>query len=52
MLINCGIRHIFYAEYYPDDLAEQMLKEAGVIVEKLDFTPPVISAQAGVGSYV
>ena len=52
MLINCGIRHIYYAEYYPDELAEQMLKEAGVIMEKLDFAPTVISDQAGVGSHV
>ena len=52
MLINCGIRHIYYAEYYPDELAEQMLKEAGVIMEKLDFAPPVISAQAGVDYHV
>lgn len=47
MLINCGIRHIYYAEYYPDELAESMLREAGVPVEHVEFTPPVVSAQAG-----
>ncbi|MBO6170986.1 MAG: cytidine/deoxycytidylate deaminase family protein, partial [Desulfovibrio sp.] len=47
MLINCGIRQIFYAEYYPDELAEAMFKEAGVTVKQLDFKPPVICAQAG-----
>ena len=35
-----------------NELAEQMLKEAGVIAEKLDFAPPVISAQAGVDYHV
>ena len=39
MLINCGIRHIFYAEFYPDDLAQQMLGEAGVICEQVNFSP-------------
>ena len=31
MLINCGIRRIYYAEDYPDDLATAMLREAGVM---------------------
>lgn len=30
MLINCGVSGIYYAESYPDELAEAMLKEAGV----------------------
>lgn len=30
MLINCKVRHIFYAEAYPDNLATVMLAEAGV----------------------
>ncbi len=47
MLINCGISRIVYTEHYPDDLAAQMLAEAGVLVEKLPFSPPVISAQHG-----
>lgn len=34
MLINAGIRKIVFAEEYPDELGRQMLKEAGVIVEK------------------
>lgn len=45
MLINCGIRHIYYAEQYPDELATTMLGEAGVHVERLNFVPPVISPQ-------
>ena len=47
MLINCGIRRIYYAEDYPDDLATAMLREAGVTVEQFPFTPPRISGMPG-----
>ncbi len=47
MLINCGIRRIFYTEAYPDDLAAAMLKEAGVLVEQFNFTPPLIRDLTG-----
>ena len=30
MLINCGIRAVFFGEPYPDEMAEAMLLEAGV----------------------
>jgi len=30
MLINCGIKTIFYSQGYPDDLSRDMLEEAGV----------------------
>lgn len=40
MLINCGIRNIFYAEPYPDDLAGSLLGEAGITARRLCFTPP------------
>jgi dCMP deaminase len=30
MLINCQVKAIYFAEPYPDDLANDMLKEAGV----------------------
>lgn len=33
MLINCEVRAIYYAQSYPDDLAEAMLAEAGVRCE-------------------
>lgn len=46
MLINCGIRRIWYAEHYPDDLGERMLAEAGVEVRRLEFAPPAAPAQA------
>ncbi|WP_018124502.1 deoxycytidylate deaminase [Desulfovibrio oxyclinae] len=35
MLINCGAHNIYYAEHYPDELAEAMLAEAGVNHELL-----------------
>jgi len=37
MLINAGIRKIIYEEGYNDDLAEQMLTEAGIEQER--FVP-------------
>ena len=37
MLINCGIRHIYYAENYPDELSQAMLKEAGIPVTHIPF---------------
>jgi dCMP deaminase len=35
MLINCGVKHIHYAEGYPDDLSRDMLTEAGVNFDTL-----------------
>lgn len=37
MLINCGIKTIYHAEKYPDELALEMLKEAGVKLVYLDL---------------
>jgi dCMP deaminase len=31
LIINCGIATVYYAEAYPDALAEQFLKEAGTV---------------------
>lgn len=36
MLINCHVRHIYYAEAYPDELAAAMLAEAGIAVSRQD----------------
>lgn len=33
MLINCQVRHIYYADSYPDELAASMLSEAGILTE-------------------
>jgi dCMP deaminase len=33
MLINAGIRRIVIREAYPDELSDQMLKEAGIQVD-------------------
>jgi dCMP deaminase len=35
MIINAGIVHVFVRERYPDDLAEDMLKEANIEVSQL-----------------
>jgi dCMP deaminase len=37
MIINSGIRKIYYFEEYPDTLAVELLNEAGVELIKLDF---------------
>jgi len=34
MLINAGIRKIYYKKGYPDELSEDMLQEAGIEIEK------------------
>ena len=35
MLINSGIRAIYYIQGYPDSLSQEMLDEAGVSIEQL-----------------
>jgi dCMP deaminase len=35
MLINAGVEKIFFAEGYPDTLADEMLSEANIEVERL-----------------
>ncbi len=37
MLINAGIRQIFYLEGYPDPLSEKMLKEAGMDLHQIEM---------------
>ena len=39
MLINAGVVEVCFARSYPDELAERMLAEAGVVLRKLDGTP-------------
>ncbi len=39
LLANCGVSHIYYAEPYPDELTEAMLKEAGVACSVLPLQP-------------
>jgi dCMP deaminase len=36
MIINAGIEKIIFKGSYPDQLAEQMLKEAGIALEQID----------------
>ncbi|MGB4500758.1 MAG: dCMP deaminase family protein [Natronincolaceae bacterium] len=35
MIINSGIKRLVYAGDYPDELAIQMLRESGIIIEKV-----------------
>ena len=37
MIINSGIKKIYCFETYPDELAIELLEEAGVVLVKLDF---------------
>ena len=41
MLINCGVKNIFYCESYPDDLAAEMLREAGIRTELMEKPLPM-----------
>lgn len=36
MIINAGVRRIVYEEGYSDSLAEEMIRESGVVVEKFN----------------
>lgn len=36
MLINAGVKRIYYLEGYPDDLSLDMLKEAGIEIERFE----------------
>ena len=35
MIINAGVKQIYYTDGYPDELAAQMLDEAGIGIQKL-----------------
>jgi dCMP deaminase len=37
MLINAGIRKIYYLDGYDDPLSDQLFEEAGIEVERLDL---------------
>lgn len=36
MVINAGIKRVVYLSGYPDQLAEEMIRESGVLVEKYE----------------
>ena len=36
MIINAGIKTIFYQEGYPDSLSEELIKEAGITLTKIE----------------
>jgi dCMP deaminase len=39
MLVNAGIETIFFAGDYPDELAQEVLREAGTCLVRLDGKP-------------
>lgn len=45
MLINAGIKEIFVAEGYPDDLSRSMLEEAGMIINHLPIEDQPIKVE-------
>ena len=36
MIINAGIKTIFYEEGYPDSLSEELIREAGITLTKIE----------------
>ena len=40
MLINAGIKKIYIADGYPDDLSREILNEAGIDVHRLEISEP------------
>ncbi len=45
MIINAGIRTIYITDGYPDDLAKQMIEEAGITVYRLAVREAVFAAK-------
>jgi dCMP deaminase len=39
MLVNSGIKEIYVAEGYPDELSKEILEEAGVVIHRLVVAP-------------
>jgi hypothetical protein len=44
MIINAGLVRVVTDDSYPDDLASEMLRDAGVVVDQL---PDLVRAAAG-----
>ena len=44
LIVNAGIQRVVYCEGYPDDFALEILKEGGVLLERMPDKPalPVI----------
>ncbi|HQP51310.1 MAG TPA: dCMP deaminase family protein [Syntrophorhabdaceae bacterium] len=38
MIINAGIKKVFYIDGYPDNLSLELVNESGVILEKIEMT--------------
>jgi dCMP deaminase len=40
MVINAGLKRVVYLSGYPDQLAEEMIRESGVLIEKFEEVRP------------
>ncbi len=49
MLINSGIRNVFYMEGYPDDLAMEMIRESAIPIEKVMPAGEDVAVDKGLG---
>jgi dCMP deaminase len=38
MIINAGIKKVFYIDGYPDNLSLELVNESGVVLEKIEMT--------------
>lgn len=50
LLINTGIKEVFYAAPYPDTMAEAMFHEAGIPLQQLDIPPLACTAATTMSS--
>lgn len=37
MVINAGIAKVFYMDGYPDDLAQELIRESAILIEKVEL---------------
>lgn len=37
MIINAGIKKVFYIDGYPDDLSLELVNESGIVIEKVEM---------------
>ena len=40
MIINAGIKRVVYLDGYADDLAKEMIDQAGIVIKKMRSSVP------------
>jgi dCMP deaminase len=43
LIVNAGIRRIVYSGEYPDPLAAEMIRQAGVVLERIVLAPAPVA---------